>query len=634
MREGGGRGAREHLFERLRDQQLLLVLDNFEHLLGATPLVTDLLTACPRLVLLVTSRTALRLRDERRFFVPPLATPEADNGLEAIASSPAVQLFVERAAAATPDFLLKPSTASAIAQICRRLDGLPLSIELAAARAGLLGPDALLRRLEQRLPLLTTGAADLPARQQTLRNTLTWSYDLLGSSDQLLFRRLAAFAHGWTLEAAEMITVDENLPITRVLDGLQLLIDSSLVHRARLPNDESRFEMLETVHEYAVACLSNSGEQPGVQDRHFQYYLSLAEQATPLFFGRHLADTLTVLEHDLGNLRAALDWACDQAQVANGLRLAGALAPFWNTRGHAGEGLAWLNRLIADMHAVQVPAAVAARALYGAGVLANSHGDQPQAMVWLDRAVALYREAGDGIGAVRALNTRGGVDYDRGELNSALEKYGQCEALAREADDPGEVARALANLGEVYYHLNDLERANVCQEEALGLARQSGRIDVEAYLLSDAGNVARRLGDFARALSLHRQALTLKRTLGDTRRIAISLEDLAALAAAEGQMQRAATLLGAANNLRAHIGTPLPVPERQAVERTATAAQTRLGEPQWTVAFSAGRAAPLEQIVAEALGEEVLAADGSRERRLASAPERPRRRSRRQAPMP
>jgi predicted ATPase len=436
-----------------------------------------------------------------------------------------------------------------------------------------------------------------------LRTTLTWSYDLLGPAEQTLFRRLAVFVGGWTLEAAETVADDAILPAVRVLDGLQALADSSLVQRRDQLPGEPRFDVLETVGEYALDRLDESGEAPVIRDRHLEYYLGLAEHTTLQLFGPLLPQGLASLDAELGNVRAALDWASERGQIATGLRLAGALAPFWSTRGYAGEGLAWLNRLLAEMEPVTLPAAVAARTLYGAGVLANSQGDQQRAMQWLDRAIELYREAGDQVGAIRALNTRSGVDYDWGDLQSSMQRLKQCTGLARAANDLGELARALANLGEVYYHLDDLDRAAQCHQEALRLARRAGRVDIEAYQLSDLANVARRRADYATATRLHRQALGLKRMLGDHRRIAISLEDLAALAVAEGDMQRAARWLGTASELRARIGSPLPVPERIATERTVATAQAALGQPGWSSAFTAGRLQPLAEVIADALGE-------------------------------
>jgi predicted ATPase/transcriptional regulator with XRE-family HTH domain len=601
VRESGGRSARELLVEHLHERHLLLLLDNFEHLTPASELLAQLLGGCPGLSFLVTSRAALRLRGEQRFEVAPLPMPQEATSLSAIARSAAVCLFVERAQSLTPEFELDRSNAFDIAAICSRLDGLPLAIELAAARIGLLAPAELLRRLQHRLQVLTEGAADLPERQQTLRRTLAWSLDLLEAPAQVLFARLGVFVGGWTVGAVEAVATDPTLPADSVLDALHVLLDSSLVYRVDERAADPRFEMLGTIREYALACLGGSGEETTIRNRHLNLFLTHAEQAGAELFGPKLADSLTQLDRDLGNLRAALDWAWIQQDAGSGLRLAGALAPFWRTRGYASEGRAQLSRLIARMDDVDAPAAVRARALDGAGLLANSQGDQQQAMHLLDRAIPLYRDAGDLLGAVRALNNRSGVDYDRGDLQHAMVRLRQCVVLAHEANDLGEVARALANLGEVYFHLGDLDGAETHHEQALALARRVGRIDVVAYQLSDLGNVARRRGQPERAASLHREALSIKRALVDHRRIAVSLEDMAALAADEGRMAYATRWLGAATRLRSTIGSPVPEPERNATQDTTARALAVLGNEVWATEFAIGQDLPLVNVIADAL---------------------------------
>jgi predicted ATPase len=601
--ESGGRSARDLLPEHLSERQLLLLLDNFEHVVPAAALLTDLLATCPGLSLLVTSRAALRLRGEQRFEVAPLAAPEPKASLSAIATSAAVCLFVERAQSLAPDFELETSNAFDVAAICNRLDGLPLAIELAAAQVGLLPPAELLRRLQHRLSVLTEGAADLPKRQQTLRGTLAWSLDLLDAQARVLFARLAVFVGGWTVDSAEAVAADPTLPADALLDVLQVLLDGSLVYRVDELAVDPRFDMLGTVREYGLACLADSREEVTIRNRHLDLFLTRAEQANAELFGPRLADSLARLDRDLANLRAALEWAWAQQDVISGLRLAGALAPFWRTRGYASEGRAQIDRVIARMDDMQldVPPAVRARALEGAGMLANSHGDQQHAVQCLDRAVPLYRQAGDALGAVRALNARSGVDYDRGDLQEAMARLSQCVVLAREANDLGEVARALANLGEVYFHLGDVELAATHHEQALVLARQVGRVDVVAYQLGDLGNVARRRGQLERAASLHREALTMKYALADRRRIAISLEDMAALAADEGRMVQAARWLGAAAQLRATIDTPLPEPERIAAQETTARILAALGNEAWSDEFATGQALPLAKVIADAL---------------------------------
>jgi predicted ATPase len=522
LRESGGRSARELLVEHLRERQVLLVPDNFEHLLDAGPLLAELLQGCPRLALLVTSRAALRLRSERRLAVAPLATPaEQSSSAEAVASSPAVRLFMDRARTIAPDFVLDPETTPQVAAICRRLDGMPLALELAAARVRLLAPDALLRRLERRLPLLTGGAPDLPERQQTLKQTLAWSHDLLGPGAQVLFRRLAVFEGGGTLEAVERVcneqpqenTRDGTLSATNVLgaddllEKLQALVDNSLVLPIQTPTGQHVFAMLETVREYAQERLRQSGEMEQSRTRHLFWCLGLAEDAAPELTGPRQGLWLDRLDEVLDNLRAALNWAQASGQTEVGLRLAGALGRFWSTRRYVGEGREWLERFLeADAAGQSVPA-VRAAASYAAGLLANIQGDYAWAVHRLDESTALYREAGDLLGAVRAQDTRGGVVYDQGQLADALVQWEQTLILARAAGSLGDVAHLVGNQGEALFHMGDLAGAETHHTEALAFARHAGRSDVEAMQLGDLGNVARERGDLALATDLQRQAL-------------------------------------------------------------------------------------------------------------------------------
>jgi non-specific serine/threonine protein kinase len=630
---------------QLQEQQLFLLLDNFEHLLAAVPLVADLIAACLLMTTLVTSREPLRVRGEHQFVVPPLEIPAVESDAARVPAPAdlrrytAVALFVQRAQAIQPAFDLTPVNAGVVAAICRRLDGLPLALELAAARIRLLSPAMLLARLEHRLAVLTVGARDLPERQQTLRAALGWSYNLLSNAEQRLFRRLGVFVGSWTLAAAEAVCRGAGDLGLDVLAGLGSLVDKSLVQPDGQATDEPRFTMLETIHEYAREQLAASSEAAALRERHAAFYVALAEQAVLQLTTPQQAIWLDRLDREIDNLRAALAWALEDAEARDtrhatrevgsmspvsrlpapdlpaslsrleiGLRLAGALARFWSTRGYVGEGREWLERFLAQSSAVEVPAAMHAPALYAAGLLANTQGDQIQAAQWLKRSIALYRETDDVIGAVRALNSLGGVAYDQGDLQGALALWEQSLAQSRATGNLGEVARALGNLGEAHYHLGDLARAALCHEEALALARQTSRADVEAYQLGDLGNVARQQGDLIRATELQRQALELKWALGEQRQIAITLEDLASIAGAVGDAKRAARLLGAATALRETIGAPQPVPERAATEQAVARARAALGEDAWAAAFTAGRALSLEQAIAYALGDDTFSA--------------------------
>jgi len=478
---------------------------------------------------------------------------------------------------------------------------MPLAIELAAARLALLQPEALLRRLERRLPLLTHGAPDLPERQQTLRNTLAWSHDLLGTAERALFRRLAVFAGAWTLEAAEAVCEGGVLAADDVLGRLEVLVDNSLVRLVDDSGQDRALEMQETIREYAEEYLTQSGEDEQTRARHLAWCLSLAHQAAPELTGPHQATWLERLDRALDNLRAALRWAEQQGQTELGLRLAGALGRFWSTRRYVGEGREWLERFLAPESPVGVPPAVRAQACYAAGLLANIQGDQSQAVLRLEQSIALYRAAGDLVGAVRALNTRGGVTYDQGNLEDAVALWQRCLTQARAAGDPGEVAHALGNLGEALFHMGDLASAEAHHQEALLLARQSGHTDLEAMQLGNLGNIARQRGDLVGATALQRQALLLKRALGARRQIAITLADLASIAGAEGRGTRAARLLGAAAALREAIGTPQPVPERAATQQAVAAALAALSEEARAAAFAAGRSLALDDAISYAL---------------------------------
>ena len=437
VRERAGRSARELLLEHLRSGRVLLVLDNLEHLRPAAPLFAELLRHCPQLKLLTTSRAALQVQFEHRFNVGPLAMPPGDvASQEDVATSPAIHLFVDRARAIRSDFMLDPSNSAAIVAICRRLDGIPLAIELAAARIGLLSPTALLRRLERRLPLLTRGAVDLPARQQTLRQTLAWSYDLLGPGEQVLYRRLAVFSGGWTLEAAETVCADVALPSSEVLDRLQVLLDSSLAHLLPVGQDEPRFALLETVREYALERLEAVGEVADIERRHLAWCLALAESVLPL---EPSGEQMVRLVQEQTNLRAALRWSIDAGEVEMALRLGVALYPLWYTRGLYTEGRAWLAELLA-LPGAAAPTAVRAKALAWAGHLASVQGMLLDAQGLLDEGLTTARQAGDALAQAVCTQTLGTVARRRGALAEAEDLYQQSLAFARSADDTGQAS--------------------------------------------------------------------------------------------------------------------------------------------------------------------------------------------------
>jgi predicted ATPase/class 3 adenylate cyclase len=581
VQEEPGRPLAGTLDAYLSDRELLLLLDNFEQVAEAAPRVAEILAICPQVKILVTSRVRLRLRGEREFAVPPLALPDLDHLplVEALSQYEAVRLFVERSREVRPDFAVTNATAPAVAEICHRLDGLPLAIELAAARSKLLTPQALLARLGQRLKVLTGGARDLPARQQTLRDAIAWSYDLLDAAEQVLSRRLAVFAGGCTLEAAEAVCNSAADLEVDVFDGLASLVDKSLLRQAEVPDGEPRFAMLETVREFGLERLAASGEADAVRRAHAAFYLALAEDAAPALTGPTQVAWLDRLEQEHGDLRAALGWALGHGEAETGLRLAGALSSFWWEHGHFAEGRVWLERALAGD---DTPSRARAKALDGAAGIAEAQGDFVACGRFSEEALALCRQLGDqrgvatklqglavlaglkgdierattlseeGLALARELGDRREIVYAliplgelatfRAERDRAAALYEEVLTFAREAADQGLVAFALARLGDAEVLRRDNDRAAALYEESLALCRRAKSPRQTILPLWGLGRIAWLAGDVERALQLIEEAADLARTVGDKQATATSLADLAALARARADPARAATL--------------------------------------------------------------------------------------------
>ncbi len=409
----------------LRDKQLLLLLDNLEQVLGAASQVTDLLTACPKLKVLVTSRFVLHVRGEQEFVVPPLAVPDPKHvpDLATLSQYEAVALFIARTQAVKPDFQLTHANASTIVEICIRLDGLPLAIELAAVRSKLLPPQDLLARLGQRLAVLTSGARDLPARQQTLRNTIAWSYHLLEAQEQQLFRQLSVFVGGCTLEAIEAVCMTLGDEAGGVFDAVASLIDKSLLQRTKQEGEEPRLVMLETIREYALECLATSGETELVRHAHAAYYLQLAE-GVPEMFGAGEQIWLDRLEGEYENLRAAMNWLLKRPEhrevresIEMSLRLGAALWWFWLTRGHRHEGWAFLQRVLAGSEGVAEPART--KVLWATGSLAAWLGHFARAEALCQESLALAQQIGDTEGMRNALFQLAFVADSKGDFHAS-----------------------------------------------------------------------------------------------------------------------------------------------------------------------------------------------------------------------
>ncbi len=545
VKEIAGQSPRDTLIASLRQKRVLLLLDNFEQVIAAAAVVADVLAACRHLTALVTSRSAIHIRGEHEWPVQALSLPAPDQFTDpmALMQSAAVQLFVQRATTVKPAFRVTTANSAAVAAICVRLDGLPLAIELAAPRVKVLLPSTLLARLEHRLPLLTDGAADLPTRQHTMRATIDWSHDLLSADEQRLFRWLAIFAGGCSLEATEAVGDSPRNGGATILAGLTSLVDKSLM-RAEARADRERFTMLETVREYGLERLEASGESEAAQRAHAAYFLTLAEGVEPRLTGSDQVATLIYLEEEHDNLRAVLRWTREHHEAATGLRLAGALWRFWQGHGYLNEGREWLEGLLAltERGDHDAPPSVRARALIGAAMLAFRQNDYRRAAILSEKSLALCREIGDRGGIADALNTLGLVADNLGDPHHAAALYKESLALYRELSSVWEIATSLNNLGVLARVQGEYVRASAFLEESLILRRNLGDAWGIAQSLTNLGRIAQDQGDYAGAAPFHEESLLLRQTLGDRQGIAIALANLGQIAWVQGDNLRATRL--------------------------------------------------------------------------------------------
>jgi non-specific serine/threonine protein kinase len=610
LAEAGERSAADRLPGYLRGRQVLLALDNFEQVLEAGPRLGALLAACPDLKALVTSRAPLHVQGEHVYPVPPLALPTQDPPppLAELPQIAATALFLHRAHAVDPDFALTEANAPSVAAICRRVDGLPLAIELAAARVRLFPPAALLARLERRLPLLTGGARDLPARLRTMRDAIAWSYDLLTPDEQALFRRLSVFVGGASLEAAEVVGVAAGEQERAVVDGLGSLLEQGLLVREEGPDGgleagTPRVRMLETVREYGLERLADSGEEAASRAAHAAWCLDLAERAAPAWFTpaqRGWADRVET-EHD--NVRAALAWLTATGGLAVGLRLTAVLWPFWFLRGHLTEGRAWLERALAWTAGARTIERV--KILNGAASMAVWQSDEPQAAAWCDESLALAREIGFGFGAANALLILGHAALPAGDHARATRMHEAALAVVRDLGDAEPLFRTtasalLGNLADVALSAGDHARAERLAGEALALQNDLGYAWGAAHSLFTLAAVARGRGDVTRATALYRASLSQAWDQRDQRLMVRPLDGLAIAAAEGGQADLSARLFGAAARLHELLGTPLDPTLRPHHDRAVAAARTRLGEDGFAADWAAGGALPLAAVVDEA----------------------------------
>jgi predicted ATPase/DNA-binding XRE family transcriptional regulator len=630
----GGQPSEDALAEAIGPRRVLVLLDNFEHLQPAAPLLSELLARCPSLHLLVTSRIRLALRGEHHLVVRPLPVPdERDSSPGSLGGNASAALFIRAAQSVSPEFALTTGNAGAVSEICRRLEVVPLALELAAAWTRLLAPSALLDRLGDRLEMLVGGAPDLPAHQRTMRATLQWSYDLLSAGERAMFRRLSVFAGGAWLDAiAEVCQAAGPVPGS-VLDTAAGLVDKNLAEAA--PSGDLRLVLPETMREYGRELLAATGEADATERAHAAACVDLLRVAEPALRGPDQARWLARLELEHDNLRTALRWTLESGDHEMGLELAGRLTPFWIRRCHWQEGLAWMEELLGRTD--EVLSLARSRVLLSAGVLRSRRGDNSGAARRYEQSLGVSRAIGDHKGVAQALNSLGGLAHMRADLREARRLYAESRALLRTLDDPQAVVLATVNVGLCDLELGDLPAAAALLEEAVGLARENGDIAGLVPGLRHLATVAARRGDHGRARDVLDEALRLARDLGDEhlyaitlialgrverdrgregacrhyaealavllrlgepRGMAICLEGLAAMAALCGDPPLAARLYGATAAARERLGVAVQPHDhgtaREEVRRT-------LGEAAFESAWSAGRQLTLEAAARHAL---------------------------------
>jgi non-specific serine/threonine protein kinase len=636
VRGGEERPPPERLLGYLCDRDMLLVLDNFEQLMDAGPPLVDLLVNAPRLKILVTSRSPLRLSGERVFAVPPLALPErpssnrddvSQTSLSNLAAVESVRLFVDRAEAATANFVLNAENAPAVAAICERADGLPLAIELAAARTALLSPAALLERLDRQLPLMTGGPRDQPSRLRTMCDAIAWSHDLLTPEERVLFRRLAVFVGGCTVAAAEAVGGDAfglagdglmghrgesdeavaplpavpPFPLSEaspppILDLLQRLVDQAVLVRLNDGGQEPRVGMLETIREFGLEQLAASGEEEATREAQAAWFLALAERAEPELAGPDQAIWVQRLEADLANIRAALDWLSARGDAERALRLAGAMGWLWSTAPYLEEARQRFDALIALPGAEEAPAALA-KALASAGDVADWQGDQARTRAFFERALAIYRGLDDRWRMVSMLRGLGSSALDRGEPDLALSLLEESLTLARETGHAWEEAASINLIGTVVSARGDLSTALDHHEAAVEGWRRLGDTGHVTTALASAAWVALLSREWPRAISAYREALEIAVAGDDDWYISWCVMGAGGIAAGRGDPRHAAQLLAAGLAEQQRLDMPLRPHVQATLDQIITTLRPRLGEEAFAAASASGREMPIDAAI-------------------------------------
>ncbi|MGI9122385.1 MAG: tetratricopeptide repeat protein [Rubrobacter sp.] len=643
VQEQPGRPLQESLLDALGDKETLLILDNCEHLLDAAARLTvALLDSCSRLRVLATSREPLGVTGELGWPVPSLSAPGTQQSLtvEELGGYESVRLFADRASKRHPGFELTSENATAVARVCVGLEGIPLAIELAAARIGMLSAAQISERLGHSLKLLTDGDQRVDHRHQTLRAALEWSFELLGEPEQALFRRLAEFAGGFTLDAAESVGVGEGIDQEDVLELLSVLVDKSLVVAEENWEQGARYRLLEPVRQYAREKLGVSGEAEAVGRRHAEFFLALAEEAEPELTRSQQAEWLDLLETERDNLRAALSWALGR-ELDSGPRMAGALCRFWHTRGYLSEGRRYLEAVASSS---AVPTTIRAKALDGLGWIAEPQGDYERAREAYEESLELYRISNDKRGVANVLGDLGSLALDRGDYEEATSLLVESLTLHRELGSKEEVVGVLNGLGVLASAKGDREQSISYFSEALALSRGTGNVRRNATSLGnlgitmlvhdnpeqatvlleeslalfreigDSSNIAIGLmysalaalteGDHARVQPLGQESLNLLQRAEDKQHMPDCLEIMAGGAAAQGLAQRAARLWGAAEAMREDIGVPLQPEDRKLLAPYLATARSSLGEPAWQTTLVEGRAMMPRQAIEYSLSAE------------------------------
>ncbi len=648
LSEQVGKTFVQALTESLKSKHLLLVLDNCEHLLSAcAQLCNALLRACPRLTILASSREGLGIAGEQTYRVPSLSLPDPKQPmtLEQVSQYEAVRLFIERAVSSKADFAVTNASAPALAAVCHRLDGIPLAIELAAARVRSLSIEEINSRLDNRFRLLTGGSKTALPRQQTLRALIDWSYSLLTEAEKRLLCRLSVFAGGWTLAAAEQVCAGESeagatIEEWEALDLLTSLVDKSLVV-AETQGQGTRYRLLETVRQYGRERLLDQGEGAAVQGRHRDYFLAWAEATEPKLTGAEQAFWLEALETEHDNLRQALALCLETAEGGEaGLRLGAALYRFWDVRGHYGEGRAYLAAVLEravgseaqQVRALALNAAgslafrqgdyVAARALMeesltirremedrngiaaslgNMGTVALRQGDYIAARSLVEEGLTIFRELGGKLGIANSLSSLGNLAWEQGDYVASRALHEESLTIFREVGGKIGIAYSLMNLGNVAYSQSDYVAAHALYEGGLSLFRELGNTSGIANSLMNLGNVATRQGDYVVSRALYEESLTISRESGGKLSIAACLDTFAQLAYQEQHVALAAPLWGAATALRDGIGSPRSPRDQEQFDRGVAAVRSALGEAAFDAAFAEGRALTMEEAIAYAL---------------------------------